>query len=1020
MAATSHGTVYFQNTGNLIGWSNTSTQANCYLSVVSTPSYSGTDGSIQAQCNYTVSGVRYHAEPTIYGTWNQGTTYFGYALYLPTTWDFSGSQRNVTEQYGTEMNNSVINPDYYQAWVGGGNASGYQFSAITSAGDENSGTMTSGAWHTIVTAVTYGAGGNVTVWFDGSLAWSVDGNISGGGGGNPYGLWAVGLYEADWDGGNEGPQAQRTLYDAAMTIASSYDEANPIPAQFILTSTTTAQSVLAGTAAGANLNIAAQNGFTGAVGFSTLGLPLNTSASFTPSTVTTNGTTAMALTTGTATPSGPYTVLVSATSSSFNDNYFFNIIVNTLPDILVTENQSATQTFSLGNLGSTPAASLQVTATSSNLTLVPATGLAVSGTGLSRTVTITPAASQSGTSRITVNVSNGSTSTAQRFYFAVNPSYTPPSISPIANQIVDEGSSPNPLTISVSDLQTTGTLAVSATSSNTSLLPNSGVSLSYVSSPWTSADLGTVTVNGTTDMGESVTVQASGTDIWNTTDSGRVVYDSMSGDGQIQARVDSVQPVNVWSKAGVMMRTSGSDASCPNAYMLVSASNGVAFQIRSSENASTVQVGGVSGITAPCWVRVVKSGGTFSGYYAEDDGGQPGTWIQVGTSGTANLGSSFVTGLASTAHTTGALCTTVYDHISGEPNYTLSITPNTNVTGTSTVTVSANDGTGSSTESFVLAVNPPPQISSFDDYTVALGGTAGPLAFTVLPSADAYDPLTVTVSSSNTALVPLGDIVVSSASDPWFNMDLGQPGYTGSSLPGDIFTIVGSGSDFYNTQDQGQYIYQPATGNGEIMARVTSLQPVNVWSKAALMMRSGTAANASDVYVLVSASNGVALQYRSTTGGSAAQNAQITGIAAPCWLQLVKSGTDFTGYYAEDDNGVPGTWVEVGGTLGINLGLELLRGPRRDFARLWRPLHRDLRQCQRPSERRRQRIPDHLHRPEHNWLLRHHPHRQRRRRDRQQPLQHLHHPERRPILAHPILRHIPRFRLRRRYGQSRR
>ena len=224
-ASSSYGTVYFRNSGNVNGWNNTSTDNNCYLSSVSSPSYGSSGGSIEAQAYYRGSGVRYHAEPTTYGSWNSGTTYFGYALYLDPSWDFNGTDRNVTEQYGTvNSSGGVITPDFYQAWVKNNN---YQFSAVNGS-DETSGSLGSGQWHTIVTKMTYGSGGNVTVWFDGNQVWSVNGTVNGGGGGNPRGLWALGLYEADWDGGNTGNGTAQILYDAGISIASDYNDANPI------------------------------------------------------------------------------------------------------------------------------------------------------------------------------------------------------------------------------------------------------------------------------------------------------------------------------------------------------------------------------------------------------------------------------------------------------------------------------------------------------------------------------------------------------------------------------------------------------------------------------------------------------------------------------------------------------------------------------------------------------------------------------------------------------------------------
>lgn len=226
VVSSSYGTVYFRNSGNLSGWNNTSTDNNCYLSAVSSPSYGTSGGSIEAQCEYAGSGVRYHAEPTTYGTWNSGTKYFGYALYLDPSWNFNGTDRNVTEQYGTvKSTGGVIHPDNYQAWL---KNNSYQFTAINGS-DENSGTISSaGTWHTIVTKVTYGSGGNITVWFDGNQAWSVNGTIVGNSGGVTNGLWALGLYEADWDGGNTGNGTAQFLYDAAVSIASSYNEADPI------------------------------------------------------------------------------------------------------------------------------------------------------------------------------------------------------------------------------------------------------------------------------------------------------------------------------------------------------------------------------------------------------------------------------------------------------------------------------------------------------------------------------------------------------------------------------------------------------------------------------------------------------------------------------------------------------------------------------------------------------------------------------------------------------------------------
>lgn len=78
--------------------------------------------------------------------------------------------------------------------------------------------------------------------------------------------------------------------------------------------------------------------------------------------------------------------------------------------------------FTVGD-ATTPAADLVVTATSSNPTLVPNTpeALALGGSGAARTLTITPAENKTGTTLITLTVSDGLRQTSMSFGLTVNP-----------------------------------------------------------------------------------------------------------------------------------------------------------------------------------------------------------------------------------------------------------------------------------------------------------------------------------------------------------------------------------------------------------------------------------------------------------------------------------------------------------------------------------------------------------------------------------------------------------------------
>jgi len=75
--------------------------------------------------------------------------------------------------------------------------------------------------------------------------------------------------------------------------------------------------------------------------------------------------------------------------------------------------------FNFGNLGNTTGAALQITAVSSNPIVVPNANLVLGGSGTNRTVTVTPASGQTGTSLITVSVTDGTWTNSRIFNVSV-------------------------------------------------------------------------------------------------------------------------------------------------------------------------------------------------------------------------------------------------------------------------------------------------------------------------------------------------------------------------------------------------------------------------------------------------------------------------------------------------------------------------------------------------------------------------------------------------------------------------
>jgi hypothetical protein len=85
---------------------------------------------------------------------------------------------------------------------------------------------------------------------------------------------------------------------------------------------------------------------------------------------------------------------------------------------------------------------------------------------------------------MTVTVSDGSLTASESFVITVNPVNTAPSLSALTNRSMDAGSTTAPIAFTVADLETAlSDLAVSAATSNATLLPVSGISYSVAAAP---------------------------------------------------------------------------------------------------------------------------------------------------------------------------------------------------------------------------------------------------------------------------------------------------------------------------------------------------------------------------------------------------------------------------------------------------------------------------------------------------------------------------------------------------------
>lgn len=205
-----------------------------------------------------------------------------------------------------------------------------------------------------------------------------------------------------------------------------------------------------------------------------------------------------------------------------------------------------------------------------------------------------------------------------------------------------------------------GSATITVTTQDGNFTANSSITVTGggLPSPWATSNVGSVGQTGSAShSGGTFTVAGSGADIWGTADAFRYVYQQVTGDATITARVASLGNTDPWAKAGVMMRTS-LNANSQHALTAVTVSNGLAFQRRVSTGGTSTHTAGSAG-AAPYWVRMQRVGNVFSSFVSTN-----GTsWTPVGTE-TIAMGATVYVGLAVTAHNNTTTSTATFDNVS--------------------------------------------------------------------------------------------------------------------------------------------------------------------------------------------------------------------------------------------------------------------------------------------------------------------------------------------------------------------
>ncbi|MEK0449172.1 MAG: hypothetical protein RL088_1440 [Verrucomicrobiota bacterium] len=209
-----------------------------------------------------------------------------------------------------------------------------------------------------------------------------------------------------------------------------------------------------------------------------------------------------------------------------------------------------------------------------------------------------------------------------------------------------------------------GTYVLRLAANDGALTTNADITVSILPAEqqWTGTNVtGTTPAGNFTDNAGTITVQGGGTNISGTTDTFFFVNRALVGNCDFRARVVSMSGGASSAKAGVMIRQSTAGGS-RGAYMSAYGTGGstVSWRTRATDGASWATSNTTGTPSFPRWVRVVRTGNSYTGFTSTNGT----TWTATGSAGTVNMTEPMLIGLAVTSNNTSALCTALFDNVS--------------------------------------------------------------------------------------------------------------------------------------------------------------------------------------------------------------------------------------------------------------------------------------------------------------------------------------------------------------------
>lgn len=176
--------------------------------------------------------------------------------------------------------------------------------------------------------------------------------------------------------------------------------------------------------------------------------------------------------------------------------------------------------------------------------------------------------------------------------------------------------------------------------------------------PWKMTVLGTPTQEvGAVFQNDTFIISGTGEDVWFSSDEFTYVFQTITGDAIISAKIHPFNFTDAWAKVGLMVRNEISQGSMHGTAFLTP-SNGFNFQYRAVNDQNMLQAWKTQNETAPIWIKLIKRGPQCYAFYSPDgENWTGGNVLKLELNDTYNIG------LFVCSHNNNALCTAKFSDV---------------------------------------------------------------------------------------------------------------------------------------------------------------------------------------------------------------------------------------------------------------------------------------------------------------------------------------------------------------------